>query len=85
MTTDLNCESCGMPIESGHYCQYSQYSQYCTDERGNLADFDTRFAAMVDWQQRRTPDASREAIEAETRSYMSGMPAWRNHPKLASA
>jgi hypothetical protein len=40
---------------------------------------------MVDWQQRRTPDASRETIEAETRSYMSGMPAWRNHPKLTSA
>lgn len=79
MTTDLNCESCGMPIESGHYCQY------CTDTEGNLQDFDTRFAAMVDWQQRRTPDASRETIEAETRTYMSAMPAWRSHPKLASA
>jgi Putative zinc ribbon domain len=79
MTTDLNCESCGMPIESGHYCQY------CTDDQGNLQDFDTRFAAMVDWQARRTPDASREAIEAETRSYMSGMPAWRSHPKLSNA
>ena len=78
MTTDLNCQSCGMPIESGHYCQY------CTDGHGNLQDFDTRFAAMVDWQQRRSPDASRETIEAETRSYMSGMPAWRNHPKLTN-
>ncbi|HEY3409677.1 MAG TPA: zinc ribbon domain-containing protein [Propionicimonas sp.] len=79
MTTDINCESCGMPIESGHYCRY------CTDDQGNLQDFDTRFAAMVDWQQRRTPNASRETIEAETRRYMSGMPAWRNHPRLAHA
>ena len=77
--TELKCESCGMPIESGHYCQF------CTDEHGNLQDFDTRFAAMVDWQQRRTPDASRETIEAETSSYMSGMPAWRNHPRLTNA
>ena len=79
MTTNLTCESCSMPIESGHYCEY------CTDENGNLQDFDTRFAAMVDWQQRRTPDASRDTIEAETRSYMSGMPAWRNHPRLSNA
>ena len=79
MTTNLTCESCSMPIESGHYCEY------CTDENGNLQDFDTRFAAMVDWQQRRTPDASRETIETETRNYMSGMPAWRNHPKLSNA
>ena len=79
MTTNLSCESCSMPIESGHYCEY------CTDANGTLQDFDTRFAAMVDWQQRRTPDASRETIEAETRNYMSGMPAWRNHPKLSNA
>jgi len=77
--TEPQCESCGMPIESGHYCQY------CTDDEGNLQDFDTRFAAMVAWQQRRSPDASREAVEAQTRSYMSTMPAWRQHPKLAKA
>jgi hypothetical protein len=75
----LNCESCGMPIESGHYCQH------CTDEHGNLQDFDTRFATMVAWLQRRQPDASREALEAETRSYLATMPAWRNHPRLTSA
>ena len=76
--TERQCESCGMPIESGQYCQY------CTDDEGNLQDFDTRFAAMVAWQQRRSPDASREAVEAQTRSYMSTMPAWRQHPKLAN-
>ena len=78
MTNQNNCESCGMPIESGHYCQY------CTDADGNLQDFETRFATMVDWQARRNPDASREQLEADTRAYLATMPAWRNHPKLVA-
>ena len=74
--TPLTCESCGMPIESGHYCQY------CTDADGNLQDFDIRFAGMVDWQARHNPGATREQLEAETRAHMATLPAWRNHPKL---
>ncbi|MCA0296111.1 MAG: hypothetical protein LCH96_12570 [Actinobacteria bacterium] len=73
----MNCESCGMPIESGRYCVH------CTNADGTLQDFDTRFAAMVDWQARRKPDASRADLEADTRAYMASMPAWRNHPSLA--
>ncbi|MEA4943942.1 MAG: zinc ribbon domain-containing protein [Propionicimonas sp.] len=73
---DVSCESCGMPIESGHYCDY------CVDADGNLQDFDTRFATMVAWQARRSPDAPREQVEAETRAYLATMPAWRNHPRL---
>ncbi len=76
MTDANHCESCGMPIESGHYCQY------CTDADGNLQDFEIRFATMVDWQSRRDPHASREQLEARTRDYLATMPAWRNHPKL---
>ncbi len=76
MTTSLSCESCGMPIESGHYCAH------CTDADGNLQDFDTRFERMVDWQARRTPQASRVELEAQTRAYLASMPAWRDHPKL---
>jgi hypothetical protein len=75
--TTLTCESCGMPIESGHYCQF------CTDADGNLQDFDTRFEKMVAWQARRNPDAPREQLEAETRAHMATLPAWRNHPRLA--
>jgi hypothetical protein len=30
MTTAHACESCGMPIETGRYCDY------CTDENGSL-------------------------------------------------
>jgi len=78
MTQDqLTCESCGMPIESGRYCTY------CTDSEGNLQDFDTRFAAMVEWQRRETPEASTSDIEAKTRAHMATLPAWRHHPKLA--
>ncbi len=72
----LACESCSMPIESGRYCAH------CTDADGELQDFDTRFAAMVSWQRRRHPLRSIERIEAETREFMAGMPAWRDHPRL---
>lgn len=70
------CESCGMPIDSGQYCDY------CTDENGALQDFDTRFAAMAAWQQRRHPGSSAEDIARATREYMASLPAWKDHPKL---
>lgn len=79
MTTPSTCESCGMPIESGHYCEY------CTDADGHLQDFETRFATMVDWQARRNPEASREQLEADTRAYLATMPAWRDHPEPAAS
>ncbi|SDZ02298.1 hypothetical protein [Herbiconiux ginsengi] len=75
-TNTATCESCSMPIETGRYCEY------CTDEYGALQDFDTRFAAMVSWQQRSNPGQSRAEAEAQTREFMSGMPAWRDHPAL---
>jgi hypothetical protein len=40
---------------------------------------------MVSWQARRSPDKSREALEAETLAYMAKMPAWKDHPKLRAA
>jgi Putative zinc ribbon domain len=78
MTTTATCESCGMPIETGRYCAY------CTDESGNLQSFDERLERMVAWQARRNPGASREELERQTRAYMATMPAWRDHPRLAS-
>jgi hypothetical protein len=69
------CQSCGMPIEQGIYCEH------CTDETGQLQDFDTRFEKMIAWQLRRGD--SREDAEQKTLDYMATMPAWANHPDLA--
>ncbi|USQ96186.1 hypothetical protein [Caulobacter sp. RL271] len=69
-----NCESCGMPIETGSYCQH------CVDEAGVLQDFPTRFERMVQWQERR--GSPRAQAEQETIAYMSKMPAWKDHPEV---
>jgi len=79
MTETHACESCSMPIESGRYCNY------CVDERGELQPFEARFAKMVDWQARRSPEKSREAVERETLAFMARMPAWRDHPRVRAA
>ena len=69
------CESCGMPIESGPYCQH------CVDETGALQDFDTRFERMVGWAMKEgTKD--RQTAERETLAYMATMPAWAGHPEV---
>lgn len=75
----MSCESCGMSIESGLYCEH------CTDANGALQSFDERFARMTAWQERRNPDAPRAQIEAETLAYMATMPAWRDHPRVVAA
>ena len=70
------CESCSMPIETGHYCQH------CADEHGVLQSFDERFERMIAWQARRTPDKSRAELEAATIAFMAKMPAWKDHPQV---
>lgn len=80
ITTPIaSCESCGMPIESGHYCAY------CTDAEGNLQPFDERFERMVAWQAREHAGAPRAQLEAETLAYLATMPAWRDHPRVRAA
>jgi hypothetical protein len=71
-----HCESCGMTVESGPYCQY------CTDEDGKLQSFDERFLRMVQFMKRRNDDLSQDEAEAQTLAYMATMPAWRNHPNV---
>lgn len=78
MNQTINCDSCGMPIESGRYCSY------CTDESGQLQSFEERFERMVSWQAGREPDKSREELEAATLSYMATMPAWKSHPRVVA-
>jgi hypothetical protein len=79
MTTTSSCESCGIPIESGRYCDY------CTDDSGALQPFEERFARMAAWQARRDPAASKQDIERQVLDYMAGMPAWREHPRLQTS
>jgi hypothetical protein len=74
--TTTECESCGMPIETGRYCAH------CTDADGALQPFEERFERMVSFQSRRQPEATRADVEAATRAYMSTMPAWRDHPQV---
>lgn len=76
MTHD--CESCGMPIENGRYCQY------CVDETGTLQAFDIRFERMVDWQLRER-GGDRATAERDTLAYMATLPAWRDHPRVKAA
>ena len=78
MTTATHpCESCSMPIESGHYCAY------CVTETGELQPFDERFEKMVGWQLRQKPGLSRADAERDTLAFMARMPAWKDHPRLA--
>jgi hypothetical protein len=72
------CESCGMPFESGRYCQH------CVDDSGKLQDFDTRFERMVAWAMRRDATLDRAEAEKRTIAYMAGMPAWRDHPDVTA-
>lgn len=73
------CESCGMPIEAGPYCQH------CVDGAGKLQPFDERFERMVEWQVRREPGVPRADLEKRTLAYMAGMPAWKDHPRVKAA
>ena len=65
-----------MPIESGQYCSY------CTDDAGALQPFDLRFEAMVSWSLKEDSSQSRSEAEKKTLTFMSSLPAWREHPEV---
>lgn len=70
------CESCGMSIDDGSYCQY------CVDEKGQLQAFEERFERMLQWARKENPEQSLEQAKLQTRAYMRTMPAWKDHAKL---
>jgi hypothetical protein len=78
MSTAKKCESCGMPIESGTYCQY------CTDATGKLQEFDERLERLTQWTLRQGQAATMTQAEQHALAYMATMPAWKDHPKLAA-
>ena len=71
-----NCQSCGMPIESGKYCQY------CSDGHGNLHGFDETVARMAQFWHSQDKGLSAGAAREKTLAHMATMPAWKDHPKL---
>ena len=74
MSTD--CQSCGLPIDTGRYCSH------CVDAQGQLQDFDLRFERMVQWALREEPGLARAEAEQRTLAYMARMPAWAKHPRV---
>lgn len=76
MASATRCESCGMPIPSGRYCEH------CVDENGQLQPFEVRFKEMVGWMRRNDSRLNRAEAEQATKDYMRTMPAWRDHPAL---
>jgi hypothetical protein len=51
---------------------------------GKLQAFEERFERMVQWQLRQKPGLARAQAERDTLAYMAKMPAWRDHPRVAS-
>ncbi len=72
----MKCESCGMSIEAGPYCEY------CVDEDGKLKAFEEKFERFVQWAMEKDGMKDRAEAEAKTPAYMKTMPAWANHPAL---
>ena len=76
--SNIRCQSCSMPIESGHYCAY------CTDDKGRLQPFEERFDRMKQFWARQHPELGRAEVERQTLEYMSQMPAWKENATLRS-
>ena len=74
-----NCQSCGMPIESGPFCQH------CTDSSGNLQKFDERIVRMSQFMKQQNPKISDAAARAQSLLHMATMPAWKDHPEVIKA
>jgi hypothetical protein len=74
--SDTNCQSCGMSVSTGPYCQY------CADSEGNLHGFDETVARMTEFMQRQDPSLTVEQARRQTIAHMAKMPAWRDHPRL---
>ncbi len=77
MSDTHNCQSCGMPVEAGPYCQY------CADENGNLHSFEETVTRRSQFMKKQRPGINDEEAEEMTLGYMVTMPAWRDHPQLA--
>ena len=76
MSAPTSCQSCGIAIPVGPYCQY------CVDETGKLQTFEQRFERALAWHKRQRPDATPAALQRGVLAYMATMPAWQDHPRI---
>lgn len=76
------CESCGMPMERisdfGGGNTENKYCTYCTDEKGELKDFHTKFNEMIGFVVSRM-NIDRSAAEKIVEENMAKMPAWKSY------
>ncbi len=78
MTDSPTCQSCSMPIDNGHYCQY------CTDPEGHLISFSTALERMTQFAQEKMGKTDPTEARQSVLDFMSTMPAWKDHPDLAT-
>lgn len=80
MEVEKICESCGMqlraPEDFGGGDLTNRYCKHCTDEKGNLKDFDSRLEDLVRFIMSRTGVDRDEAVRVGRES-MAKMPAWK--------
>ena len=77
MNDTHHCQSCGMPVEAGPYCQY------CADSNGDLHSFEETVVRMTQFMKTQEPGISDAQAEEKTLGHMATMPAWRDRPELA--
>ncbi len=74
--SEIHCQSCGMPIEIGRYCQY------CVDTDGKLHTFEETVVRMSEFIRRQNPKLSEAEARRAVLAHMAKMPAWQDHPRL---
>jgi len=67
-----------MTIESGDYCNY------CTNDEGSLLSFEETFERFIQFAIGRDSSLDRNTAETNTLAFMRTMPAWKEHPKVAT-
>jgi hypothetical protein len=69
-------------LKTGFAGRLRVYCPYCTDQSGQLQEFDERLEHMTQWVVAHQHAATRAAAEQRALDYMATVPAWRKHPKL---
>jgi len=75
------CESCGMPMKDisdfGGRNLENKYCKYCTDENGNLKDFQSKLNDTIKFITSRM-GVDNSVAEKIAKENMAKMPAWKH-------